>query len=162
MLQKSPSSYQAYATSLLVALSVLFASCDTSNSSTTPKMENLSFSLEVFEEINTYRVSQSLAPLSWDSTIAQVAFTHSENMATGTVPFGHEGFNDRYAELTALIGITAIAENVALGQQTAKQVVEGWINSDGHRKNIEGNYTKSGIGIVYKGSSPYYTQIFTN
>ena len=45
----------------------------------------------------------------------------------------------------------------------AKQVVNMWLNSDGHRKNIEGNYNLTGIGVVKgKDGALYFTQIFVN
>ena len=41
----------------------------------------------------------------------------------------------------------AMAENIAVGYGTAAEVVEGWMNSDGHRRNILNcDYTMIGIG----------------
>jgi uncharacterized protein YkwD len=57
--------------------------------------------------------------------------------------------------------MSASAENVAYGQLSAQAVVKGWINSAPHRKNMEGNYTLTGIGL-YKDRKGviYFTQIF--
>jgi len=40
--------------------------------------------------------------------------------------------------------------------------VDGWLNSPGHKKNIEGNFTLTGIGYArdHKGNI-YFTQIFS-
>jgi uncharacterized protein YkwD len=58
--------------------------------------------------------------------------------------------------------ITVVAENVASGQMSAREVVDGWLNSPGHRRNIEGNFKLTGIGLA-RGSRGmiYFTQIFT-
>lgn len=83
-------------------------------------------------------------------------------MATGKTAFSHDGFEQRIAAIKNTTGwITASAENVAYGKLSAKEVVKGWLNSPGHKKNIEGNYQYTGIGIYQdrKGIT-YFTQIF--
>jgi uncharacterized protein YkwD len=55
-----------------------------------------------------------------------------------------------------------VGENVASGQMTAKEAVEGWLQSPGHKRNIEGNFTLTGIGWAKdKRGMIYFTQIFT-
>ena len=50
-----------------------------------------------------------------------------------------------------------------MGYSTAKAVVDGWIDSDGHRENIEGDYNIIGIAAVKDANGRYYfTQIFLN
>lgn len=50
-------------------------------------------------------------------------------------------------------------ENIAAGQQSPQQVVKGWLNSEGHRKNIlDPNVTHIGIGYDKDGN--YWTQVF--
>jgi uncharacterized protein YkwD len=45
---------------------------------------------------------------------------------------------------------------------SAKEVVEGWLNSPGHKRNIEGDFTLTGIGVAKNNKGIiYYTQIFT-
>ncbi len=50
------------------------------------------------------------------------------------------------------------AENIARGQETPQQVVRGWMNSPGHRKNILGDFTHIGVG--YTADGKYWTQMF--
>ena len=85
-------------------------------------------------------------------------------MATKRVPFGHAGFDQRIdALLDNIKGSDAAAENVAYGPKSAEDVVKMWLNSSGHRKNIEGNFNLTGIGIAQdKDGRPYCTQIFIN
>ena len=58
-------------------------------------------------------------------------------------------------------GVTyrAAAENIAKGQRSAKEVVQAWMDSPGHRQNIlTPNFTHIGIG--YAQSSNVWTQQF--
>jgi len=90
------------------------------------------------------------------------AAKHSTAMASKKSGFGHAGFQIRVTNITRQIGpVSAAAENVAYGNLTAQQVVDGWINSPGHKKNIEGNYTLSGIGVAKNDKGViFFTQIF--
>ena len=83
-------------------------------------------------------------------------------MATKKIPFGHDGFDARMKGITQqLKNATGWAENVAYGPNTAKDVVDMWLHSPGHKKNIEGNYNLTGIGIEKSADGEtYYTQIF--
>jgi uncharacterized protein YkwD len=118
---------------------------------------------EVLVLINKHRATMNLKPLKKNEKIIPVATTHSRNMAVGDVAFGHDGFDDRADILKNKIpALTGMAENVAYGTRlSAQAVVKMWLNSPGHRENIEGNYNETGIGI-YKNSASeiYFTQIF--
>jgi uncharacterized protein YkwD len=86
-------------------------------------------------------------------------------MASGNRPFGHDGFEERARAVGALMTVRSMAENVAYdsrdGSRLASQVVEGWIASAGHRENIEGAYTHTGIGVARgRDGVRYFTQIF--
>jgi uncharacterized protein YkwD len=117
---------------------------------------------QVLEEINKYRTEHGMKPFKEEPSIIAGARKHSNDMATGKVPFGHDGFDQRMSDLMRqLAPANACAENVAEGANTAKEVVALWLHSPGHKKNIEGNYNLSGIGIATsKDGTKYYTQIF--
>lgn len=118
----------------------------------------------VHTQVNQYRATRGLPPLSLDSRISNQARTHSQNMASGAVPFSHDGFVARVQAIAAVIAYRAAAENVAYNQgysDPATQAVQGWLRSTGHRTNIEGNYNLTGIGIARNAQGEYYfTQIF--
>lgn len=118
---------------------------------------------DVLTMINKYRQAKGLPALVLNDIVSEVARTHSSNMANGKVAFGHDGFSTRSKTITSKIpGTMGVAENVAFGQRTAKEVVDDWIKSTGHRHNIEGNYKETGIGIVADSKGVlYYTQMFT-
>lgn len=117
---------------------------------------------EVLKVINEYRAAKKLAPLKQNSVLIEEARNHSHNMATMKVPFSHDGFQTRAQHIEGKLRyVKNIAENVAYGQPTAKEVVKDWLNSPGHKKNIEGNFTETGIGIASNSKGIlYYTQIF--
>ncbi|MBN9298126.1 MAG: CAP domain-containing protein [Filimonas sp.] len=112
--------------------------------------------------VNQHRKEVGRPPLQMLSVANTEASRHSANMASRKTGFGHSGFEDRVARIRQSAGaISAAAENVAYGQLSAKDVVNGWINSSGHRKNMEGNYTYTGIGVAKdKNGTIFFTQIF--
>lgn len=85
-------------------------------------------------------------------------------MASGQASFGHEGFSERFSALQKTITIRGIAENVAMNDypNPAPTAVTGWINSPGHKTNLENtSYTQSGLGVAKSSEGNYYfTQIF--
>ena len=83
-------------------------------------------------------------------------------MASGAIPFGHDGFDGRIAAIrSALGGSSSGGENVAMGFNSASAVVNAWLGSAGHRANIESSATRTGISAVQsKLGVWYYTQIF--
>lgn len=120
----------------------------------------------IHQQINQYRKSRKLPPLTLDARISAQAKIHSQNMASGKVPFSHNGFEQRVAVIRRQIPYRAASENVAFNQgypNPAEQAVDGWIKSNGHRVNIEGQYNLTGIGVVKNAKNEYYfTQLFIN
>jgi uncharacterized protein YkwD len=99
--------------------------------------------------INAYRQKHGLPPLRMDNKIVKEAKNHSLDMANHRMPFGHKYFNSRIERLHAQIkNSNAGAENVAYNYKDAQDVVNNWVRSPGHKRNIEGNYNLTGIGIA--------------
>ncbi len=147
---------------------IILLSCSPSQSSsktvisTVETVETSSMEGSILYYVNEHRHTLRLASLQTLAAATKQAYTHSKNMATGKTGFGHARFDKRIDMIKQTAGfITASAENVAYGQLSAKEVVKGWLNSPGHKKNIEGNYTLTGIG-TYKDKNGviYFTQIF--
>ena len=117
----------------------------------------------VFEQINQYRLEKGLPPLTLNSAISQQAREHSKTMSTSQ-SLSHDGFEQRVDNIAQAISYQTAAENVAYNQGFAnpgEQAVIGWINSPGHRQNIEGEFDLTGVGITRNLKGEYYfTQIF--
>jgi uncharacterized protein YkwD len=121
--------------------------------------------LETFSLVNQYRKASNLPPLAWDGAISKVARAHSQDMATGEVDFGHDGFGDRVSRLkTVMTGLWGAGENVLMSSnldQVARNAVVLWLHSPHHLQNIRGDYNYSGLGVCQdKNGAIYFTQIF--
>ena len=85
--------------------------------------------------INEHRTALGLSKLVTSDAATKQATLHSVDMANGASAFGHDGFDDRMNAIMSTAGrLSESGENVASGQMSAKEVVEGWLNSKGHRK----------------------------
>ncbi len=117
---------------------------------------------EILRLVNQHRRSKGLNALADLAPMSVEARKHSANMASGKVQFGHFGFDTRRdVVLSQYPKMTAFAENVAYGSESAEEVVKGWLKSPGHKKNIEGNFTLSGIGVARNSKNQlYFTQLF--
>jgi uncharacterized protein YkwD len=118
----------------------------------------------VLRQINQYRAGRKLPALTLDATITQQSRNHSQNMANGTVPFSHQGFEQRVKAISKAMSYRAAAENVAYNMgygDPATQAVQGWLKSPGHLKNIQGQYNVTGIGVSKNAKGEvYFTQMF--
>ncbi len=103
-----------------------------------------------------------LPALQPNSFISSVALGHSRDMLTGKSPFGHDGFHGRIDQIKHRLGTLHVAaENVASGPMGAREVVDGWLQSPGHRRNIEGDFRLTGIGVATASNGMvFFTQIF--
>lgn len=154
---------------ILLAFVPVMLSCSPARSvrtvpSASQPVNDGSMEKSILSYINDYRRSKGLGELMFLDDANRQAYQHSRDMATGRTPFGHDGFDQRISAIKKGMNapyIPAAAENVAEGQLSAQEVVKGWINSPGHRKNIEGNYNLTGIGVYLdRQGVPYFTQIF--
>ncbi len=136
-----------------------------SASSSTPE-EQQSGSLSTIEQqvltlTNQERAKSGLKPLASDAKLMNAAREKSTDMRKNNY-FSHTSptFGSPFDRMKAL-GITykSAAENIAMGQKSADEVVNAWMNSPGHRQNImNGNFTHIGIG--YDAQGHYWTQQF--
>jgi uncharacterized protein YkwD len=110
---------------------------------------------------NAHRRGVGCDTLDWNRDLGDVATAHSEAMSAGGF-FDHvdrQG-RDPFARLRAA-GITqwrVAAENLALTPREPPEVLRMWLNSPGHRANIENcAFREQGIGLV----DAYWTHLFT-
>jgi uncharacterized protein YkwD len=113
---------------------------------------------------NRERAGAGLTPLAPDPLLTAAAQAHSVDMVardfySHTSPDGSKPW-DR----AAAAGATrrSIGENIACGQRSPAEVVEGWMNSPGHRANIlKPDFTHIGVGFAGGGrAGTYWTQLF--
>lgn len=114
--------------------------------------------VEILELINDHRISQGLNVLSDMSTIKAQAFGHTDYMVAQQ-EVSHDNFYKRKETLESRVGAVKVAENVAYAYSSAESVVNAWLNSDGHRNVIEGDYTDFDVSAEKDANGKYY---FTN
>ncbi|MGW2289860.1 CAP domain-containing protein [Streptomyces phaeochromogenes] len=119
---------------------------------------------EVVTLTNAERARAGLRPLAVDPLLTNAAQAHSADMVarafySHTSPDGSEPWHR-----AAAAGSTrrTIGENIACGQRSAAEVVQGWMDSPGHRANIlKPAFTHIGVGFAGGGSAgTYWTQLF--
>ena len=104
--------------------------------------------VEILELINSHRINMGLTPLNGMSAIKGQAY-------------GHANFYQRKNNLINNAGAISVAENVAYAFSTPESVVNAWLNSEGHKHVIEGDYTNFDISAeMDEDGKWYYTNIF--
>ncbi|HAT4370391.1 sporulation protein [Clostridioides difficile] len=136
---------------------------DNNNSGSTSESFS-AYQKEVVDLVNIERAKAGLNPLTLDSSISNVATKKSQDMIDDNY-FSHNSptYGSPFDMLKKFgISYKTAGENIAMGQKTPKEVVNAWMNSEGHRKNIMNpNFSKIGVGVAQKsGGSIYWTQIF--
>jgi uncharacterized YkwD family protein len=120
-----------------------------------------SFEREVVKYTNIERVKHGLTELKIDSKLSEVAWYKSKDMQVNGY-FSHNSptYGSPFEMMISFgVNYTAAGENIAYGFNNAEQLVTGWMNSEGHRRNIlNGTYTHIGVGFVQEGN--YSTQMF--
>lgn len=125
-----------------------------------------SMELEVVDLVNLEREIENLQPLVWDDALGAAAMGHSTDMAQKNY-FSHTSLDGRlfYQRITAAgYPYNTCGENIAAGYSTPQAVMNGWMNSSGHRANIL-NSSFCDIGVGYASASAsdyghYWTQDF--
>ena len=85
-------------------------------------------------------------------------------MAMGEVDLGHDGFSERYEMARTVAILSSAGENVGMNfavQDPVNNAMDNWLDSDGHRQNIEGDFNLTGVGIARNElGAIYFTQLF--
>ena len=122
---------------------------------------------EVYTLVNGYRESKGLRTLKNQKELNEIAFEHSNAMANGKIGFSHSGFEQRVREVKQYAYVAyKVAENLYAivskdSVRVPHQALEGWIESPGHKKNMEGDFLFTGIGVDRSRGGEYFiTQLF--
>ena len=127
-----------------------------------PSGENnlLQVARQVIVLVNQERSKQGLPALRENTQLMESALVRSQEIVT---KFAHERPNGEQGyQLAFRAGFNTVGENIAYGYSSAEQVMEGWMNSPGHRANIlNAGFLEIGVGC-YRGSDGrlYWTQLF--
>jgi uncharacterized YkwD family protein/spore coat assembly protein SafA len=116
---------------------------------------------EVIRLVNEIRDENGLPALTYNWELSRVARYKSQDMKDNRY-FSHTSpvYGSPF-EMMRSFGISyrSAGENIARGYATPQAVVNGWMNSSGHRANIlNASFTQIGVGYVAEGN--YWTQMF--
>jgi uncharacterized protein YkwD len=118
---------------------------------------------EVTGLANTERAAAGCDTLRVDERLRTAARAHSQDMAEYDY-FDHTGRDGSSpSDRAARAGYPGgVGENIAVGYRTPQDVMQGWMDSDGHRANLLNcDYTAIGVGLAYDADGrPYWTQDF--
>ena len=121
----------------------------------------LNYENEVIRLVNEIRRSNGLKPLTANWELSRIARYKSEDMSNNRY-FSHTSptYGTPFQMIKAFgLSYRSAGENIAYGYRTPAAVVDGWMNSSGHRANIlNASYTQIGVGYCANGN--YWTQMF--
>ncbi|MFV8376006.1 CAP domain-containing protein [Flavobacterium sp. LB1P62] len=117
--------------------------------------------IETLNLINTYRVSIGLNSLGKINYISLKSEEHNNYMIINNV-VDHNDFLARSENIMNVLGAKSVSENIAYNYNSSQSVLNAWLASPEHKKNIEGSFTHFGIAIRVNPSTgkKYYTNIF--
>jgi uncharacterized protein YkwD len=124
---------------------------------------------QVVALVNEYRARLGLSQLGVSQSLTNAAAWKASELAvdvpaTGGAAFSHEDYGTGRtpdARLQACGYGDSFGENIALGQNTPRAVMDAWIASDGHRRNLEYPYwTAIGVGAATGSWGPGWVQDF--
>ncbi|MGA5582106.1 CAP domain-containing protein [Streptomyces thermodiastaticus] len=116
---------------------------------------------QVVDLVNAERAKAGCSPVTLEARLTRAAQAHSEDMAAhqNMSHTGSDGSSPGDRITRAGYDWRAYGENVAYGYATPEQVMDGWMNSPGHRANIlDCDYQEIGVGHAQPGD--YWTQDF--
>ncbi|MET9883805.1 CAP domain-containing protein [Streptomyces sp. NPDC006430] len=111
--------------------------------------------------VNQERAAAGCSAVSLNAKLTKAAQDHSADMASHSnmSHTGSDGSDPGTRITRAGYAWTTYGENVAYGYSTPEKVMEGWMNSQGHRENILNcSFKEIGIGLAQPGN--YWTQDF--
>ncbi|MCG8482455.1 MAG: CAP domain-containing protein [Clostridia bacterium] len=123
-----------------------------------------SYEKQVIDLVNQERAKAGLSPLKENTELANVAEVKAEDMRDNNY-FSHTSpvYGSPF-DMMKQFGIkySYAGENIAKGQRSPEQVMNGWMNSEGHRANIlNSNFTEIGVGYVTDSNGgTYWVQMF--
>lgn len=130
----------------------------TGGSSSSSDIDIEEFREEVIRLTNIERENAGLDPLVEDSTAMEYAQIRANELLE---LFSHDRPN---GETGGMYSHYSFGENIAKGSKTPEAVVQGWMNSTGHRNTILADYStygnKIGVGVAEKNGTLYWVQEF--
>ncbi len=136
----------------------------------TPEVDKPSVSLEKFQEevvrlVNEERNKAGILPLEMDTKLNELAVIKTDDMLNNDYFSHYSPIYGSPFDMMDMYEVTysSAAENIAYGQTTPEEVMNSWMNSEGHRENIlNPDFNKIGVGYsTDEIDEIFWTQLFT-
>ena len=153
---------------LPLVMAIFFTSCSTSDSENLSPEASIVSNYDYTENetqllvlVNQYRVAQGLNELQPINHVSFKSFEHNLYMIERK-KISHDLFTERSNNLIQVLGAVRVGENLAYNFSSPNSALYAWINSPGHKKNLEGDYTHFGVSITVdtETGKSYYTNMF--
>ncbi|WP_348799945.1 CAP domain-containing protein [Flavobacterium adhaerens] len=149
---------------ILFIVSCTVEDSDAVTTNNTPIVSTFNYSsleLETMSLINSHRLSIGLNALETIDHVSYISEDHDEYMIENNV-VNHNNFEARSSSIIQTLGAKNVSENIAYNYNSAQGVFDAWLKSDGHKKNMEGDFTHFGIAVRENPvtNKKYYTNIF--
>ncbi len=150
-------------TSLVLAALLSLGAGAAQAACTLPAQAN-AFASQMASALNRERSRHGLPALRYNGEVARAAAAHACDMQQRGF-FDHTGSNGSNAmdrvRRTRAARPCRVAENIAYGYPSAEIVVQGWMNSSGHRRNmLQPDVREFGIGLADAPGGPYAVMVF--
>ena len=117
---------------------------------------------EIAAGLNANRRAAGESPLRYNRKLGRAAMRHACDMvANGFFDHrGTDGSNSQARVRNAGYRDCIVAENLAWGYPRSEQIITGWMNSPGHRRNmLHPRIEEFGIGIIQSDQGPYWVLV---
>ncbi len=144
----------------VLVLSALGTAAVAGNCVAPPNVNQLA--TEIAAGVNQSRRANGQAPLRFNRRLGQAAMVHACDMLANDF-FDHRGSDGSSSQARvqqAGYNDCIVAENIAWGYPQAQQIISGWMNSPGHRRNmLHPRIEDMGIGITQGPKGPYWVLV---
>lgn len=117
---------------------------------------------EIAAGVNASRRSNGERPLRYNRELGRAAMSHACDMQTHDF-FDHQGSDGSNSQArvhNAGYDVCIVAENLAWGYPRSGQIITGWMNSPGHRRNmLHPRVEEFGVGITQGPKGPYWVLV---
>lgn len=120
------------------------------------------YAAQVVKLVNEERAKAGLSPLTVKGNVTAAAEVRAKELEASFSHTRPNGSTFSTALTAAGVSYRGAGENIAYGQKTPEQVMQGWMNSAGHRANIlNSSFTSIGVGHYRSAAGvDYWTQLF--
>lgn len=110
---------------------------------------------EAFRKVNEKRSDNGVALLIWDESLYELACIRAQEIVTD---FSHQRPDGSYVGdvMIGQYGATGCGENIASNYKSTDNLINGWLNSQGHKENMLNSQFTAGVMACYSHNGCYY------